>query len=178
MNQRNQRKLLVGVGLSTVAGLTAIVVCLAVLFIASIFCTPVSAQSYVGQMPADVTQVLKEAVRIERADPPIDLAFLFEVKSDKDFQAYMETYYVPVTIKFGDIFIQYNYGDSSIFLSTQDEQCVAFAICNNDGPFLDTANKGYCVNDIENLLRGHRQSEFWPLLKAEVQKHVPSGHKK
>jgi len=151
-------------------------------FVGAFVPPPVASQTNASQVPADVKQILKEAVRIEQADPPIDLVFLFEVKSSKEFREYLETYRVPVIIELGDVFIQYNYGDQDIFFGTHDEKCTDMAECRNDGPFLKgaygTERERKCSQEIIALLRGHRESEFWPLLKAEVQKYIPSGHKK
>lgn len=146
-----------------------------------LFALGAQAQTNASKVPADVKQVLKEAVRIEQADPPIDLDFLFEVKSDKEFREYLETYRVSVTIDLGYVSIRYDYNSQDIFFSTHDG-CTDIAECHNDGPYLlgmyGTTTDKICSQEIIALLRGYRESDFWPLLKAEVQKYVPSGRKK
>ena len=153
---------------------------LIILFVA-VFVVSAQSQTNTSSMPADVSQVLKEAVMIEQADPPIDLAFLWGVNFDESVVKYLDTFHTSIIVNLEDVYLHYVYERKYIFVSLPDDSCPDMIECNNDGPYLvgsNSSNQDYCTAMLLSRLRVHRQSEFWVALKEAVQKYLPPDHNK
>lgn len=163
----NERKLLVGVGFSTVAVTVFVFVGLFTFVIGSIFCTPASAQTTASSVPAETQSALKAAL----ADPPVSLGFLVEVCDNADVAAYMK--YAPIVVELGI--------DLQIYFSSQSEypvyiqlvdSCGASIVTGGDQLHLDCEGDDdlfSCCTEIGAALRDYRQSDFWAAFSNALQ---------
>lgn len=144
-----------------------------------LFAVCAQAQTEASKLPADVRLVLKEAVRIELADPPIEVEFLFDALYDKIARQYIEVARLPLRIPLGEgsIVIGGDY-DGRIQVKIIKDNYIDHIECHNDGPYLsgivqkneDPRRYDSAVQLIA-YLRSHRQSEFWTALKSAIQKN-------
>ena len=154
------------------------IVCLIVIFALVAFSSVVClAASRV--VPDYVQKVIRGYITIEQAklaDPPLNVAFLWAVKSDSLVQWYLDKEDATIVIDLEDGYIRYN--RNAIYVELFNRSCVKTICEYADGPHFwdgrvswEQPNNEYvtpsevassnCEKMLINFLDSHRQSEFW-----------------